>query len=164
MPLSILEYNENMGGVDLHNQHRAYHAVGRPGRKWWRYIFWFLVQTSIINAHFLFKKSLPANTPRRKASAKTFRLGVFEGLVKGNVVTRRQAQLQPSVASRAITDPSQHPVIRMPGRKKNCFHCQMQSQRTASGRGVQSVWGCPTCKVHLCKGLCFAQFHHKALL
>lgn len=164
VPQAILSYNENMGGVDLHNQHRSYHAVGRPGRKWWRYIFWFLVQTSIINTHFLFKTSRPADTPRRQLSAKVFRLAIFDGLVKGNATSRRQAQMQPAVAARAVTDPSNHPIIRMPGRKKNCIYCQNQKVRTSSGRGVQTVWGCPTCKINLCKGLCFAQFHHQVLL
>ena len=50
---AAISYNKNMGGVDLNDQQRNYYAVGRKSRKWWRYLLWFLVDVSIVNAHIL---------------------------------------------------------------------------------------------------------------
>ena len=50
---AAFSYNKNMGGVDLNDQQRNYYAVGRKSRKWWRYLLWFLVDVSIVNAHIL---------------------------------------------------------------------------------------------------------------
>ena len=142
-----------MGGVDLHDQHRAYYLVGRPCKKWWCYLFWFFVQSSLINAFRSKKMQDPLH----------FRLAVFDGLVKGNTVTKRQTQMQGSLTGRAVSNPTEHPIVRMLGRKKNCMQCQSSGRRTPKGRGTESVYGCTTCKVHLCKGHCFAHFHFELL-
>jgi len=39
-----------MGGVDLNDQLRSYYPSGRSGKKWWRFIFWYLLDVSICNA------------------------------------------------------------------------------------------------------------------
>lgn len=50
---AAISYNKNMGGVDLNHQQRDYYAVGRKSHKWWRYLLWFLIDVSIVNAHIL---------------------------------------------------------------------------------------------------------------
>lgn len=52
VPVAV-DYNKIMGGVDQSDQQRQYYAVGRKSRKWWRYLMWFLVDVSIVNAHIL---------------------------------------------------------------------------------------------------------------
>lgn len=164
IPQPVLTYNSNMGGVDLHDQHRSYYPVGRQCRKWWRYLFWFFVQSGLINAFIIFKKSiLPAPKSTKVLDPLHFRLAVFDGLTKCNVVTKRQVQMQPSLVGRAVSDPTQHPIVRLPGRKKNCIQCQKSGRKTTKGHGVETVFGCTMCKVHLCKGHCFAQFHIQLL-
>ena len=53
MPAPIFTYNQYMGGVDLNDQLRSYYPSGRSGTKWWRYLFWFIFDVSIINALIL---------------------------------------------------------------------------------------------------------------
>ena len=48
MPAPIFTYNQYMGGVDLNDQLRSYYPSGRSGTKWWRYLFWFTLDVSII--------------------------------------------------------------------------------------------------------------------
>lgn len=55
---AAVSYNSNMGGVDLNDQHRKYYSVGRKSRKWWRYLLWFLIDVSIVNAQILEKEAL----------------------------------------------------------------------------------------------------------
>ena len=54
-PVVIDLYNRSMGGVDRADQLREYYSVGRSCYtcKWYRYIFWFLIDVSICNAFVL---------------------------------------------------------------------------------------------------------------
>ena len=46
-PQAINLYNKYMGGVDRNDQIRGYYSVRMKGRKFYRYIFWFLFDVSI---------------------------------------------------------------------------------------------------------------------
>ncbi|XP_031573156.1 uncharacterized protein LOC116307142 [Actinia tenebrosa] len=50
---ALKSYNANIGGVDRSDQSLSYYAVGLKSRKWWRYLFWFLNDLSIVNALIL---------------------------------------------------------------------------------------------------------------
>ena len=56
--LVIKCYNRSMGGMDLHDQLRGYYAIGTKSRKWWRYLFWFCVDVSIVNGFILERKAI----------------------------------------------------------------------------------------------------------
>lgn len=164
IPTPVLTYNHSMGGVDLFDQHRQYYGLGRQSKKWWRYLFWFLLEAVIVNAHIIFKKTC---SPRPKSykfvDPVYFRLGLYDGLIKGNLITKRQSQAGPSFIGMAISDPAQHQLTRLHGRKKNCSLCMTEKRRAPCGRGVETVYGCSLCKVHLCKNTCFARFHAQLL-
>ena len=55
-----------------------------------------------------------------------------------------------SRAGATAADPLAYGIARMPGRKKNCSVCEKVKAHTMKGYGVQTVWGCPVCSVHLC--------------
>ena len=55
-PSSVYLYNKYMGGVDSHDQLRMNFDVGRNGKKWWRYLFWFLLNCSVVNAFDLYRE------------------------------------------------------------------------------------------------------------
>lgn len=164
IPTAILTYNKFMGGVDLFDQHRAYYTVGRQSRKWWRYLFWFLLEAVLINSFIIFRASnSPLPKKGKQLDSLFFRLAVYDGLVKNNVLSRRQRQQPDAYLGRAISDPTEHQVMKMSGRAKNCVLCQKEGRRTEKGRGVQSTFGCTLCHVNLCKGQCFARFHAQLL-
>ena len=60
-PPVIHEYNMYMSGVDLADQLRQYYAVGHQSKKYWKYIFWSLMDFSIGNA-FVSSKGQLADT------------------------------------------------------------------------------------------------------
>ena len=79
-------YNCHMGGVDKGNQNVFYYSVGRSGRKWWRYIFWWGINVSIINAYVIWKEThnntagQAASRPRHKCTHLYFRKEVVKAL------------------------------------------------------------------------------------
>jgi len=81
VPDCVLLYNKYMGGVDHLDQYRAYYSVGRTGKKWWKYLFWSILDITIINSYILRslrRMPLPAN--RRKWSLKALNLAMMHQL------------------------------------------------------------------------------------
>ena len=161
VPEPVLVYNSSMGGVDLADQYAAYYSVGRPSIRWWRYLCWWLLQTAMANAFILWRDSQtkePASSKRRVRHI-DFRLAVLRALCAGKVSRKRAAPQAPSQAGVTDSKPLSHRSVRLPGRKKICQQCKRKGVRTAKGHGVETVFGCPICLVHLCPALCFAAFH-----
>ena len=72
IPAPISTYNKYMNGVDLNDQMRSYYPSGHPGKKWWRYLLWFLLDVSITNNAFIL--SLHAASSRAQCSLLQFKL------------------------------------------------------------------------------------------
>ena len=58
-PMSIIHYNANMGGLDLADQRQSYYGVSRESKKFWTYLTWYIINTSIVNSFIIMMKSLP---------------------------------------------------------------------------------------------------------
>ena len=71
-PKAVLEYNKYMGGVDKCNQYLSYYSVGRRSMKWWKRLFFRILEIAIINATVIFMERNPA-FKKRKQSHKLFR-------------------------------------------------------------------------------------------
>ena len=84
-PAVVEKFNQNMGGVDLNDQLCSYYKAGRASRKWWRYLYWFMVNVAVTNAWILFKES---GRGRNYTHVK-FRMEVAEHL-RGNFTSRKQ--------------------------------------------------------------------------
>ncbi|KAK6168756.1 hypothetical protein SNE40_019940 [Patella caerulea] len=56
-PKTISEYNKYMGGVDRADQLHMEYPTYRMCRRWWVYIFYFLLDVSISNAFICYKES-----------------------------------------------------------------------------------------------------------
>ena len=53
-PRIISDYNAFMGGVDLADQAMCYYSIGRKSMKWWRRVFWRMVDHVITNAYVIY--------------------------------------------------------------------------------------------------------------
>ena len=60
-PRTIVAYNKHMGGVDHGDQLRSYYHVRLKSHKYYRYIFWFLVEVAITNSYILSKYAITTN-------------------------------------------------------------------------------------------------------
>ena len=52
-----IELQQEHGGGDLHDQMHGYYAIGNKSRKWWRYLLWFCVNVSVVNAFILERRA-----------------------------------------------------------------------------------------------------------
>ena len=57
-PQSVDQYQPFFRGVDIFDQFRWKYSVGRPSKKWWKYVLFFLINTAIIDASIIMKRSV----------------------------------------------------------------------------------------------------------
>ena len=166
VPTCVKRYNGLMGGVDMLDQLRAYYSVGRSGKRWWKYIFWGLLNIGIINAYILWKMAnqhLPAHT--RATSLKVWKLRLIHDMVDSYETTRvarRTPAVDNLVVDHVVSDTivPGHPLVRFQGRGRSYRQCARQKKKTVKGRFVESRFGCDRCKAYLCgSGPCFLAYH-----
>ncbi len=57
IPIIIDDYNHFMGRVDIADQLRRYYAIQLPVRRTWMPLFFWLLDTVIINSYLILKKN-----------------------------------------------------------------------------------------------------------
>ncbi|KAL5515954.1 hypothetical protein EMCRGX_G001206 [Ephydatia muelleri] len=82
-PKVVHEYNQHMGGVDQSDQLLMYYGYSHRQVKWWKRVFFHLLDLSIVNASVLYNI---VNT--KQLTQLEFRVEVANGLLEG--YTRRQ--------------------------------------------------------------------------
>ncbi|KAL8608971.1 hypothetical protein ACOMHN_062854 [Nucella lapillus] len=70
-PKAIQEYSENYNAVHKNDQLRSYYGIANKANKWWKYLFWFFCDVSMINAYIL----------HREAPGKEMSLSMLKGQI-----------------------------------------------------------------------------------
>lgn len=166
-PKPILEYSKRMGGVDRFDRNRSLYTVSRKSKKWWVRIFYFAVDTVIVNSFILYTSVHPETS----MTLLEFRTSLFRSLVRGFTSRQRRSSLYGSAFSRYHLSSSAR--RKLPGVPDDIrldtgghfpeqiatFHrCQLCSTRTNNKR---SRIVCTKCCVALCVSPCFAMFHKR---
>ena len=156
-PPAVISYCEHMGGVDRADQLRAYHSVTRKSQNWWKHVLYFLIDIARVNAWICYKHH-EGESP--DLSHTHFIMKVATGLIDGfshGVKTKLQRQA-PAWQVGLKNFNGLHTSMPM-GRAyaRVCKQCSNDKRKTPSGFAVKSTYGCPTCKIHLCQGYCFAK-------
>ena len=152
-PLAVKNYNMFMNGVDHADQLRSTYNVARKALKWWKYLFNFLLDISIVNAYLLMRESenhqlTTKNNRTRQRTQLEYRMKLAHQMLGGFMGKRkREADLQP------VVQPSQHWSIVMP-KKKTCKLCSQNKIRS------EPTSGCQQCQVNLCVK-CFQPYHRQ---
>ena len=158
-PQSVILYNTYMGGVDRGDQLRGYYRCRIKSRKFYKYIFYFLLDVAITNAFILVKHHTSGGS---KMSIKDFRLKLASELIDDYCSRRRRGRTSSS-AIRPL--PLRHFPVKIdlesnPAKRKrgNCAHCR----QTKHSR-MNTSWFCRECSVWLCHSGdtddCFLQWH-----
>lgn len=141
-PKCVLEYNAHMSGVDRADQMMSYYSSPRKTIKWYRKLFFHLVDICMWNACFIYKKKCQ--------SKKT--LLEFRDEVLMNILTPKP--ITPVV----IDFQAHHFPAENTGEKNTMKRCRWCSKQNVRKR---SKYHCPQCeeKPGLCIVPCFKEWH-----
>ena len=132
-----------MGGVDRGDQLRGYYGCRMKSRKFYKYIFYFLLDVTITNAFILYNYT---TRPKYK-TIKDFRVQLAKELI-GDYCSRKRAGRHGS-SLRSL--PLRHfPVKLVPDEQserntKCCARCQQEHKKRKD-----TEWYCQECGVPLC--------------
>ncbi len=158
-PSVVHMYNQHMNGVDMADQHAVYYSFLRKTVKWWRKLFFWLVETAVVNRYILHNQVLTPSRPNHL----TYRRAIVESLA-----SRYLASAPPR---RRLGRPRkrQHPEQSDPERLNRQLHlldkrpqhhdCVVCSHRPGERRRTPYV--CKTCSdsPSLCPHPCFERYH-----
>ena len=155
-PKAIELYSQHMGGVDRADQQLWYFLNLHRTTKWWKKVFFYLVEVCFQNSLMLWK----LNHPGKKVVPCKYRLAVIEGLLSG-----RNAR-SGSRPGRNPTNPLGRLVERHIGNimdktkagRQSSQDCVVCSDRT-KGKRHQTKFECKQCKVAVCPVPCFERLH-----
>jgi hypothetical protein len=91
-PVSVLQYTKRMGGVDRFDQQKAVYELGRRSKKWWKRLFYFLLDVAITNAYILYSNNSRVHNP---LSQKLFRLVLARALIDNLTFRKRKFSSTP---------------------------------------------------------------------
>ncbi|GBM28228.1 PiggyBac transposable element-derived protein 4 [Araneus ventricosus] len=160
-PKVVMEYNNTMGGVDRMDQHLTnYPVTKKRGKKYYKKIFFHLLEVSLWNAFVLYQKH------GGKYSHLNFRLDIIDRLIERHG-TVNEKKGRPGILPNPLRLTERHflEVIGPSDKKlrptRQCFVCC--SKRNDFGKRVrkETRYFCPDCDVGLCLSPCFKIYHTK---
>ena len=133
----------------LADQLVLYYGFSHRSVKWWKRVFFHLLDVAIVNSHILFR-----SVTGSKLSQLEFRVAVAKGLMEGleRPRPRRSAGTQ-ALPLRLTERPFPEPVP--DGKRPDCAVC---SDRAAHRRH-QTGYRCKICHTPLCLYPCFERYH-----
>ena len=57
-PSVVNKYNHNMNGVDIADQLTVFYSFVRKTKKWWRKLFFYFQEVSVVNSYIVYKQSV----------------------------------------------------------------------------------------------------------
>ena len=156
-PEMIAEYNKYMNGVDKCDQYLASYSIDRKTVKWWKKIFFRILDVCVLNGMITYTTYNPAYK-QRKCSHKCFRMELIHQLVQPqiyNVVPRVRSNNSEIDRLKGRHFPvSKHP------QRGVCTNCGYQKVNGKQRRTKVSNF-CEQCNKFICKK-CFADYHTRS--
>jgi len=156
-PTVIQNYIKNMGGVDNADQLATSYCFMRKTLKWWRKLFFWGFETSIVNSYILYKEC-ETRENRKPLGHKKFRQKLLMQLI-GNFRVPKSKSGRPSTGdTEQRLDGTGHFIYNNPNKHKDCTVC---SNRKIPGGRHETTYFCDTCerKPGLHPGDCFKKYH-----
>ena len=158
-PLVVDSYNKSMNGVDRADQYTAYNSFVRRSLKWWRKVFFWLMEVAAVNSYLLYKCTVPKPMTHRE-----FHQSVICSLTLPNIqlVSPRAAswhynhlRLSHSGVKERL---NWHPHFMGKGQQRDCVVCSHQNIGRRPRR--RTTFFCKTCTSHppLCAIPCFKMY------
>ena len=151
-PVMLSDYNNNMNGVDRHDQYRWQRPSYMKSVKWWKCVFFFLLDVCLINGFIVYKNSEVVNA--RSLALDDYRRLVIEELTKeAREQDERRTRKRPGPNSgdqdafkRRKTET--HTLVRNPDLDRRGYAKQLRCRRPGCMSKTSSI--CAQCKVGYC--------------
>ena len=156
-PESVDDYNHCMNGVDRSDQLLVSYPFVRKTRKWWRKLFFYLLEVSVVNSFILYRE-----VTKKKMTHLDFRRSVVESLAMEYL---EQHESRRTSVGRPLSRPC--PVrlnrkLHLLEQGENRRDCVVCSDRSTGSRHTTTFF-CKTCpdQPPLHPTTCFECFHTK---
>lgn len=159
-PSAVNIYNHNMNGVDIADQYCISYPFTRKTLKWWRKVFFWLLDLCVTNSYALYREQEQSPKPKPHL---TYRRMIVEALASRYMSTappRRQVG-----RPRKRCHPESGTLERLSGKlhllgkreQRRCVVCGV----SGSGERHRSIYYCKTCPDNptLCPVGCFERYH-----
>lgn len=159
-PFVVNHYNHSMNGVDRADQYTVYYSFIRKARKWWRKLFFWLLEVAAVNSYILYKLNTTTAITHLE-----YRRKVLEALALRHIQSAPPRTLagRPRKRQRSIStgDPERlNGQSHFPGKLSKPKECVVCSD-PAKGQRHRSLYYCMTCASNptLCIENCFKLYH-----
>lgn len=158
-PSVICNYNRYMGGVDQADHYIASYKFSRKSVKWWRKLFFWLLEVAVVNSFLLFNMN-KQNNGERTIQHRKFReilITQLVGDVRNTTSLKRGRPTSLDKEERLNKQP--HFLAAHPTKKtKDCAVC---SNRKVPGGRRETLYFCKTCSKNpgLHPAECFERYH-----
>ena len=161
-PTVVDSYNHNMNGVDIADQHSVYYSFQRKTRKWWRKVFFWLMEATVVNSYVLYQQSVTAAGDRPRSHL-TYRREVLEILASRCICTAPPRPLggRPRKRPRLEARPDRmNGHLHVLGKRDHPLDCVVCSLR-AEGTRRRTLYFCKSCTntPSLHPDICFERYH-----
>lgn len=127
--------------------------------KWWKKVFWHLIDISIINSWIIFRLNHPNSKIK---SQREFRLELVKQLVQPLLNLKASPEC-PSVLQLHKGQRANISLTKLLRKEGAVLKCVCSKRRSSRGKRVDKKTNyCPKCEVYLCLGECFKWFHTKS--
>lgn len=143
-PAMVTFYNKTKSGVDNVDKLIQSYDVSRNSRRWPLTLFFWMLNTTGINAKIIQMLNSPEDKSNRRHFLKTLGLALIEPhleIRKKN--TRLPVNLRKRIASHINIEESPPVKKSAPGAKRRCYVCPVKKDR-------KTQYICETCKCHIC--------------
>ena len=152
-PTVVCDYTSKMGGVDRADHYCASYSFTRKTLKWWRKMFYWLLEVCVVNSFILFKELHHLPTAERQLKYRNKLIAQLVGTVRNT--TNRRGRLSTSDDAERLNQAPHFINKLVKGPNKNCQVCSAKDNRKTT------VFFCETCarKPYLHPGECFKRYH-----
>lgn len=156
-PTCIIAYNENMGGIDKTDMLLSTTESIRKTVKWYKKVFFHLLDYSVLNSHVIYKMKTGKNIPLLDFEKELVRLLIqkYKTISSRSSTSNRAENCDSPLRLTERHFPSTYPFQPGTNKKilKQCVVCAKSKIRRAT------TFSCRQCDVPLCADRCFERYH-----
>ena len=156
-PLVVADYNQYMLGVDKLDQLTSYYSFLHRSVKWWRKVFFWLLEVSVVNSYVIYKEGCEKRGVKQLTHINHCR-ALVEKLSEVIRINRKDELGVRSYISLERLQPIRHFIKKGIKRRDGCVVC---SSRQQGGTRHLTPYFCETCSLQpaLCPGECSKIYH-----